>query len=117
MLVQMGTVGHPDLPDVPSWVDIAKTPDDKKLLWMFGINADMGKSILAPPGMAQDRVDMVRSAFARMLKDPEFLPNVEKAHMAFAPLTAEGLQKIVVEAVSLPEALRERARSFKVTGN
>ena len=27
------------------------------------------------------------------------------------------LQKIVIEAVSVPEALRARARSFKVTGN
>jgi tripartite-type tricarboxylate transporter receptor subunit TctC len=81
MLVQMGTVRHPDLPDVPSWVDVAKTPDDKKLLWMFGINAEIGKSILAPPGTAPERIDMLRSAFARMLRDPEFLTNVETAHL------------------------------------
>ena len=117
MLVQMGTIRHPDLSDVPSWVDVAKTPDDQKLLWMFGINAEVGKSIVAPPGMPSERVDMLRSAFARMLKDPEFLANVETAHMDFAPMPGAELQKIVVEAVSVPEAVRERARSFKVTGN
>jgi tripartite-type tricarboxylate transporter receptor subunit TctC len=117
MLVQMGTVRHPDLPDVPSWVDVAKTPDDKKLLWMFGINAEIGKSILAPPGTAPERIAMLRSAFARMLRDPEFLTNVETAHMDFAPMLGAELQKIIIEAVSVPEALRERARSFKVTGN
>jgi hypothetical protein len=52
-----------------------------------------------------------------MLKDPEFLANVEAAHMDFAPMLGAELQKIVIEAVSVPEALRERARSFKVTGN
>jgi tripartite-type tricarboxylate transporter receptor subunit TctC len=117
MIVQMGTVRHPDLPDVPSWVDVAKTPDDRKLLWMFGINADIGKSVLAPPGMAPERVAVLRSAFAAMLKDRDFLANVESAHMDYAPMVGEELQKIVVEAVSVPDALRERARSFKVTGN
>jgi tripartite-type tricarboxylate transporter receptor subunit TctC len=117
MLVQMGTIRHPDLPDVPSWVDVAKAPDDKKLLWMFGINAEIGKSILAPPGIAQNRIEMLRTAFAKMLKDPEFLANVESAHMDYAPMDGWELQKVVVEAVSVPAALRERARSFKVTGN
>src|SRR5262245_1337669 len=117
MLVQMGTVRHPDLPDVPSWVDVAKTPDDKKLLWMFGINADIGKSILAPPGLTPERIDTLRAALAMMLKDPEFLANVESTHIDFAPMLGAELQKIVVDAVSVPDALRERARSFKVTGN
>jgi len=117
MLVQMGTVRHPDLPDVPSWVDVAKTPDDKKLLWMFGINADIGKSILAPPGLPPERIDTLRAAFAMMLKDPEFLANVESTHIDFAPMLGAELQKIVVDAVSVPDALRERAHSFKVTGN
>jgi len=81
MIVQMGTVRHPDLQDVPSWVDVAKTPEDKTLLAMFGINADIGKSIVAPPGMDPGRVGILRSAFAAMLKDPEFLANVEAAHM------------------------------------
>src|SRR5262249_17962568 len=117
MLVQMGTIRHPDLPDVPSWVDVAKNDDDKKLLWMFGINAEIGKSILAPRGLAPERIGLLRTAFARMLKDPEFLANVETAHMDYAPMTGEELQKAVVEAVTVPQALRERARSFKVTGN
>ena len=52
-----------------------------------------------------------------MLKDREFLANVEPAHLDFAPMLGEELQKIVVDAVSVPEALRDRARSFKVTGN
>jgi tripartite-type tricarboxylate transporter receptor subunit TctC len=117
MIVQMGTRRHPDLPDVPSWVDVAGTPDDKKLLWMLGVNADIGKSILAPPAVAADRLAMLRSAFVAMLEDPEFLANVESTHMDFSPMTGEQLQNIVVDAVTVPAALRERARSFKVTGN
>jgi hypothetical protein len=60
---------------------------------------------------------MLRSAFAAMLVDPEFLANVDSAHMDFAPMSGAELQKTVVDAVSVPEALRARARSLKVSGN
>lgn len=112
LIVQMGTVRHPDMPDVPSWVDIAQSQDDKKLLWLFGANADIGKSIVAPPGMAPERVAMLRSAFAAMLKDPAFVAEVQKANMDFDHAPGERLQQIVGETIALPEALRERARTI-----
>ena len=112
VILQLGTVRHGDLPDVPSWVDLAKTPDDKKLLWLFGTNADIGKSIVAPPGIPPDRVAMLREAFAATVKDPAFLAEIKMANMDFDPVSGEQLQKIVVDAISVPETLRERARSF-----
>ena len=112
LIVQMGTVRHPDMPDVPSWVDIAKTDDDKKLLWLFGANADIGKSIVAPPGMPPARIAMLRAAFAAMLKDPAFVAEVKKANMDFDHAPGERLQQIVAETIAVPEALRERARTI-----
>ena len=112
LIVQMGTVRHPDMPDVPSWVDIATTDDDKKLLWLFGANADIGKSIVAPPGMPPARVAMLRAAFAAMLRDPAFVAEVKKANMDFDHAPGERLQRIVAETIALPEALRQRARTI-----
>jgi tripartite-type tricarboxylate transporter receptor subunit TctC len=112
LVVQYGTTRHPDLPDVPSWTDIAKTPDDARLLKLFGTNADIGKSIIAPPGIAPECVAALRQAFAAMLEDPAFLAEVKAANMDFDPASGEALQKIVLDAVSVPDALRERARSF-----
>lgn len=112
LIVQMGTVRHPDMPDVPSWVEVASTDDDKKLLWLFGANADIGKSIVAPPGMPPARIAMLRAAFAAMLKDPAFVAEVQKANMDFDHAPGERLQQIVAETIALPEALRERARTI-----
>jgi tripartite-type tricarboxylate transporter receptor subunit TctC len=112
LLVQMGTVRHPDMPDVPSWIDVAKTDDDKKLLWLFGANADIGKSIVAPPGMPPARIAMLRAAFSAMLADPAFVAEVRKANMDFDHAPGEKLQQIVAETIALPEALRERARTI-----
>jgi hypothetical protein len=47
-----------------------------------------------------------------MLKDSAFLAEVKNANMDFDPAPGEQLQKIVIDAISVPEALRERARSF-----
>jgi hypothetical protein len=112
LIVQMGTARHPDMPHVPSWVDVAKTEDDKKLLWLFGANADIGKSIVAPPGMPPARVAMLRAAFTAMLKDPAFVADVKKANMDFDHAPGERLQQLVTETIELPEALRARARTI-----
>ena len=118
MVVQMGTARHPDLQDVPSWVEIAKTDEDKKLLWLFGANADIGKSIVAPPAMTPERVAMLRAAFSAMLKDPAFLADVKQAHMDFDHAPGERLQKIVADTIQVPESLRERARTiYRSTGS
>jgi tripartite-type tricarboxylate transporter receptor subunit TctC len=112
MIVQFGTKRHPDLPDVPSWVDIAKTPQDKELLRVFGANADIGKSIVAPPAMPAERVALLRSAFAAMLNDPAFLRDVKNAKMDFDHASGEELQKIVIDTIQVPEDLRARARQL-----
>lgn len=112
LIVQMGTTRHPEMPDVPSWIDVAKTDDDKKLLSLFGANADIGKSIVAPPGMPPARVAMLRGAFAAMLNDPAFIADVKKANMDFDHAPGERLQQIVTDTIALPEALRARARTI-----
>ncbi|MGH6769158.1 MAG: Bug family tripartite tricarboxylate transporter substrate binding protein [Xanthobacteraceae bacterium] len=112
MIVQFGTDRHPGLPDVPSWVEIAKTSQDKNLLRVFGANADIGKSIVAPPAMPRERVALLRAAFAAMLNDPAFLRDVKNAKMDFDHASGERLQKIVIDTIQVPEALRERARAL-----
>src|SRR6185295_3950604 len=110
LLVQYGTARHRDMPDVPSWTDLGRTADDKTLLTLFGVNADIRKSIVAPPGLPPDRIAALRKGFADMLRDPAFLAEVKATNMDFDPADGETLQRIVVDAISVPEALRERAR-------
>ena len=118
MVVQFGTEPHAELADVPSWIDIARTPEDKHLLRVFGANADIGKSIVAPPGMPAERVAMLRAGFAAMLNDPAFVAEVRNAKMDFDHASGERLQAIVTETIAVPEALRERARRInRATGN
>ena len=112
LVVQMGTVRHPDLPDVPSWLDVAKTEEDKKLLYLFGANADIGKSLNAPPGLPPERLAALHAAYAAMLKDPAFLAEIKKLKMDLDHAPAERVQRILADTAAVPEALRARARSL-----
>ena len=55
-LVQFLTERHADLPDVPTIVELARSPEEKQLFSLFANDGEVGKAILAPPGMpAGDR--------------------------------------------------------------
>jgi tripartite-type tricarboxylate transporter receptor subunit TctC len=88
------------------------------LLRVFGANADIGKSIVAPPGVSAERIATLRAAFTAMLNDPAFVAEVRSAKMDFDHASGERLQAIVYQAIDVPEALRERARRInRETGN
>jgi tripartite-type tricarboxylate transporter receptor subunit TctC len=84
---------HPDLPDVPTNVELGNTPEARQILAFYTSSAAVGRSIVAPPGMPTDRVKVLRTAFDAMVKDPEFLAEIERAQQEFQPASGEELQK------------------------
>jgi hypothetical protein len=56
LLLQMGAESHPDLPNVPTLVDLARSDDERRLLGMMVSGARIGRSILSPPGQPPARV-------------------------------------------------------------
>src|SRR5260370_4316213 len=49
ILVQLSLQKHPDLPDVPLIVDLAKTDDDRRILTLIFARQVMARPFLAPP--------------------------------------------------------------------
>ena len=56
IIVQWGATRHPELPEVPSMVELGRTPDDRAVLALYASATEIGKSIVAPPGVPADRV-------------------------------------------------------------
>ena len=112
ILVTYSLKRHPELPDVPAFPEFGKTPDDKRLLEFYVSAEDVGRSFVAPPGLPADRVATLRSAFMAMIKDADFLTEIEKSQGELNPLSGEELQKIIVDTVSAPAALVARMQSM-----
>jgi len=93
-VVQYTQTRSPRLPDVPAITEFVTSGKDRDVLDLFLTAVTLGQHITAPPNVPADRVQTLRSAFSEMLKDPEFLKDVEMAKIWFDPLSGEELQKL-----------------------
>ncbi len=111
ILVQFLTDRHADLPNVPTIVELARTPEEKQLFALFANDGEVGKAILAPPGVPAATVAMLRRAFEAMTKDPEYIADAEKLQLEIDPMPGERLQKLIAGVMATPSAVVERAKS------
>jgi tripartite-type tricarboxylate transporter receptor subunit TctC len=116
VLVQLSLNKHPDLPNVPLILDLAKTPEQKQILTLVFARQALGRPFLAPPGIPQDRVDALRKAFMDTMKDPEFLAEAEKAKLEITPISGEEVQKIVVDAYKVDPAIAKKTEELLQVG-
>lgn len=99
---------HPELPNIPTIVDIAKKrgngEDVMQALRFLLAPDEMGRPIAGPPGIPKDRLAALRKAFAEMVKDPEYLADARKRHLEpDQPLDGEGVEKVVDAIYKTPK--------------
>src|SRR5262249_9870402 len=111
-LVQYALERHPDLPDVPTLLEAAATPEGRQVLAFYVSGAEVGRSLLATPGIPPERVRILRDAFDAMLKDPEFVSEIEKSGQEFQPGSGESVQKLIEAAADAPRVVIERTEAI-----
>lgn len=117
-LVQTGEKRNHRLPDTPTiWelMDQEKANDAQRRLArvVLGPGA-FGRPILATPGIAAERVKILRDAYAKMLKDPEFVAESNKRQWEINPVSGEKLEALAKEVTHQPADVV--ARMKKVLG-
>jgi tripartite-type tricarboxylate transporter receptor subunit TctC len=109
ILMQLSLAKHPDMPDVPLIVDLAKNEEQRQILRLIFARQALGRPYLAPPGIPTDRVDALRQAFMTTMKDKEFLAEADKAQLEITPVDGAALQKLVTEVYQTPPAIAQKA--------
>jgi hypothetical protein len=102
----------PELPDVPWIMDYIKNPADREL-----IDAAMGtqgivRSFAAPPGIANDRLEILRKAFMDTLKDPAFLADAAKSKADIKPRSGAEVEAFIKRWFNLPKESIEKIRKI-----
>lgn len=108
-LVQLALEKHPNFPQVPLALDMARTDEDRKALELILAPTKMGRPYIAPPGLPADRIAALRQAFADTMKDPGFVADAKKVDIELNPTTGEELAAIVERIYATPKALVQRA--------
>jgi tripartite-type tricarboxylate transporter receptor subunit TctC len=109
ILVQLSLHKHPDLPDIPLVVDLAKTDEERQILTLIFARQVMGRPFLAPPGIPADRAEALRKAFMETMTDPAFVADAEKSQLEVNPVAGDDLQKLVAEIYRTPPEVAKKA--------
>jgi len=103
VLVQLSLSKHPDLPNVPLVMDFAKNDEEKQIFKLVFARQPMGRPFLAPPGVAAERVSILRKAFLGTLQDRDFLAEAGRMKLEINPVAGEAVQAIVQEVYQTPK--------------
>ena len=100
----------PDLPGVPTLVSLARNEDERRLLRFYSSYTTVGRSIIAPPNVPQDRLQALRAAFDRAVKDADLLADADKAKLEMKVLSSAELTALIDDVTGLSGPLLERAK-------
>jgi len=109
LLTQLALSKHPDMPDVPLVIDLARTGEQRNILRLVFARQQIAYPFLAPPGVPPDRVEVLRAAFLKAMADPEFLADATKARLEILPVSGGEVQKLVAELYATPAPVVEKA--------
>lgn len=103
----------PDIPTLPELMNQLKTPDSGRRLATVILAAnDIGRPIVATPGIPSDRVKILREAFMKTVRDPELLEDAKKKRLELDPVSGEDLEALGKEIIAQPPEVVERMKKL-----
>jgi tripartite-type tricarboxylate transporter receptor subunit TctC len=112
LLAQFGLQKARDLPDLPLALDSAKTPEDRQVMELIFSPIALGYPSFMGPGVPPERVELMRRAFDKTMRDPEFIDLMKQQNLVLDPATGEDVQAIVRRLYQMPPSVIERARQY-----
>ena len=116
LLVQYTYERSPELPNVPTIVELGKTDEDRAMLTFYASGGAIGRSFLATPGIPADRVAALRAAFDATMKDAEFVDEIAKSKSEFNPLPGAQVQKLIADMAKASPTMLARMEAVLRTG-
>jgi predicted outer membrane repeat protein len=109
VLLQFALESNPALRDVPTVFDLARSEEDRQILTLWAAPNIMGRPFFGPPGMAPERVDLLRRAFDATVKDPAYVADAEKIGLGVDAMTGEEVAGLIDHVYALPKTVVEKA--------
>jgi len=109
IILQTTPERSPELPDAPSLGEIGSSAQDRQVFALYASGSAIGRSLIAPPGIAAERVAALREGFDAMVKDADFIADVRKLDVELDPLPGAAVAQLIERTLSVPAAVRERA--------
>jgi len=115
-LLQTGRTPFPGAPEIPSIYDLAKkykvSDKDMKFISLVTAANEFGRPYVGPPGIPQDRADILSKAFMSVLRDPKAIAVAKKLRMKPDPVDVKKLKIMARDVINAPPAVAERFKNL-----
>ena len=107
IIVQAALEKDPTIMEVPSMLDLAKTPEEKQLLNLAVAPQTMARPFATTPDVPPERLKALQQAFDQTMKDPDFLADAGKLRLDVNPVTGPAIAEIVRKLYETPKGVVE----------
>jgi tripartite-type tricarboxylate transporter receptor subunit TctC len=102
----------PEIPDVPSIYEFAKTEQQKQFMRFVFSSTEFGRPYVLPPEVPAERVAILREAFADAVKDPELIAEAAKLQVDMSFRPPQELDRITKALYETPPELIEAVQKL-----
>jgi tripartite-type tricarboxylate transporter receptor subunit TctC len=113
LLLQYGPAKEQAIGDVPFAPDLVDNPEDKLLMQASFAPLALGRPYVMPPGVPAERVEAMREAMDAVLKDQDFLHEIEKLKLQIdGPLSGGQVQTLIKSTYAMSPSILDRLRKL-----
>ncbi len=109
ILFQGGSEPNPHV-NAPFVTELAKTSDEKAAINFLYAGQGIGRPFVAPPGLPADKLDALREAFGKTMRDPEFIEDAARLKLEIEPKDGAHLEALVQQIYASPKELVEKMK-------
>jgi tripartite-type tricarboxylate transporter receptor subunit TctC len=104
VVLQLSLARHPELPDVPLVIDLARDDAARQMFALAFGTQKMGRPAAAPPGLPAERALALRAAFAATMADPEFREDARRSALDIdGPISGAEVDGILKQVYASPK--------------
>jgi len=92
----------PEIPDVPSIFDQAKSTEQRQLMRFVFSSTEFGRPYVFPPDVPAERVEIMRKAFAEAAQDPELVSEANRIKLDMTYRPPDHLERLVGHLYETP---------------
>lgn len=110
-VLQIGQYREATLPNVPMAIDLVRDADSRRIVKFMASMSAIGRGLAVPPRVPKARVDALRTAFDRTVRDRQFLSQAKRRKLDVKPASGEEIQVVVNDVMNISPEVVARARA------
>jgi tripartite-type tricarboxylate transporter receptor subunit TctC len=111
ILLQVGLKKIPGYEHIPLMLELARNEEERKIMTLMSSRSAIGRPVVAPPGVPDERVAALRKAFVATMNDPAFQADIKKRKMLNDWRSGEEVTKIMATMLATPKPLLKKTRN------